>query len=405
LCRDAPEGPQLVVALNGLRTIHHNRAEFAVARKVAEELLAVAARQDDPDAKLISRYGYGVTLLFQAEFTAALQHLRQVIAVDKQLILMPAHPSIASRNFAAWALLLLGHPDQARALSRQAIASAREFGYPYTVAYGLHVNCVFQQLLGDAAIVREQSKELVALATARGFPHFVGSGTFFRGWATMALEGSIEDPIEEMREGLAAKRATGAEIKVPYYFGLLAEAYRQTNQTTEALNLLSEALELVERTDERWYEAELCRLRGEMLIRNADQPGAERWFSRALAEARKQRAKFFELRAATSLARLWCDQGKRAEARELLAPVYGWFTESLASAKRSIPLSRKYTLYRMPPQRHHRRNFALLHDRASHQATCWGVVLGVREPRAATRCHLIGDPARVGPKCRACVLD
>jgi predicted ATPase len=139
---------------------------------------------------------------------------------------VPVDPTIGGRIFAAWALLFLGYPDQALALSEQAIASAREFAYPYTVAYGLHVNCVFQQLLGDAAIVRERSKELVALATGRGFPHFVGSGTFFRGWATMALEGSIEDAIGEMRQGLAAKRATGAEIKVPYYFGLLAEACR-----------------------------------------------------------------------------------------------------------------------------------------------------------------------------------
>jgi predicted ATPase len=316
-----------VVALNGLRSIHLNRADFVTARKVAEELLAVAARQDNPDVKLASHYAYGVVRLFQAEFTEALQHLRQAIAEHNRLILVPVDPTIGGRNFAAWALLFLGYPDQALALSEQAIASAREFAYPYTVAYGLHVNCVFQQLLGDAAIVRERSKELVALATARGFPHFVGSGTFFRGWATMALEGSIEDAIGEMRQGLAVKRATGAEIKVPYYFGLLAEAYRKTNRTTEGLIRLSEALELADRTDERWYVAELCRLRGEMLDTNADRPSAESWFSRALAEAQKQRAKFFELRAAMSLARLWRDEGKVQQARELLAPVYGWFTE------------------------------------------------------------------------------
>ena len=143
----------------------------------------------------------------------------------------------------------------------------------------------------------------------------------------MALGGSLQDAINEMRQGLATKRATGAEIKVPYYFGLLAEAYRRANQTTEGLIQLSEALELVERTGERWYEGELCRLNGEMLIANDDRPGAEPCFSRALAEARRKRAKLFELRAATSLARLWRDQGKLQQARELLAPVYGWFTE------------------------------------------------------------------------------
>lgn len=104
---------------------------------------------------------------------------------------MPVDPGVGGRSFTAWALLMLGYPDQALALSRQAIASARELGYPYTVAYRLHVNCIFHQLLGDATTVRGRSEELVALATEQGFPHFVGSGTSFRGWATMALGGSI----------------------------------------------------------------------------------------------------------------------------------------------------------------------------------------------------------------------
>ena len=143
----------------------------------------------------------------------------------------------------------------------------------------------------------------------------------------IALEGSIEDAISEMRDGLAEKRATGAEIKVPYYFGLLAEARRRLNQTMEALKLLSAALEFVERTDERWYEAELYRLRGETLIKNADRRGAESAFSGAVATAKNYGAKLFELRASLSLADLWRDQGKRDEARDLLAPAYGWFTE------------------------------------------------------------------------------
>jgi len=332
LCRDVPEGPQLAAALNGLRTILLNRAEFAAARQVAEELLAVAERQDNSDAKVAAHYGYGVILLFQAEFARALQHLRQAIAVhtppiNRSRILMPVDPGVGGRSFTAWALLMLGYPDQALALSRQAIASARELGYPYTVAYSLHVNCIFHQLLGDATTVRGRSEELVALATEQGFPYFVGSGTYFRGWATMALGGSIQDAIGEMQQGLATTRATGAEIRVQYYFGLLAEACRRTNRTTEGLNQLSEAFQLVERTDERWYEGELQRLRGEMLIATADRRGAEPCFSRALATAQKQGAKFFELRAANSLARLWHDQGRHAEARELLAPVYGWFTE------------------------------------------------------------------------------
>jgi predicted ATPase len=139
--------------------------------------------------------------------------------------------------------------------------------------------------------------------------------------------GPIAEAINELRRGLAVKRATGADIKTPYYFGLLAEAHRRTGRTLEGMALLSEALELVERTDERWYEAELYRLLAEALITNSDRHDAEQWLCRALQTARQQDARLWELRAATSLARLWRDQGKRDEARDLLAPVYGWFTE------------------------------------------------------------------------------
>ena len=221
----------------------------------------------------------------------------------------------------------MGYADQAIAESRQALEYARELSHPYTLAYALHVNCIFHQLRCDETILSERSEELVELATEQGFPHLRGSGRCFRAWATIALEGSIEDAISEMRDGLAEKRATGAEVKVPYYFGLLAEAHRRINQTMEGLMLLSDALELVERTGEHWYEAELYRLRGEMLIKNGDRGGAEPWFSDALATTKKYGAKLFELRAAMSLARLWRDQGKVQQARELLAPVYGWFTE------------------------------------------------------------------------------
>jgi predicted ATPase len=332
LCRDAPEGPNLVAALNGHRSILLNRAEFAAARQVADELLAVAERQDNPDARLTSHYGYGVILLFQAEFTRALQHLRQAITVhtgpiNRSLILMPVDPGVGGRSFAAWVLLMLGYPDQALALSRQAIASARELGYPYTVAYSLHVNCIFHQLLGDGTTVRQRSQELVALAREQGFPHFVGSGTCFRGWATMMLGGSIQDAISEMQQGLATKRATGAEIKVPYYFSLLAEAHRRASRIAEGISLLKRALALVERTDERWYEAELYRARAEAFMSSSDRGNAERWLHRALGTAQRQGARFWELRAANSMARLWCDQGERARARDLLAPIYGWFTE------------------------------------------------------------------------------
>ncbi|OSI48518.1 AAA family ATPase [Bradyrhizobium canariense] len=332
LCRDAPEGAQLARALAGAHSFLHNRAEIRAAHQLADESAVLSEHRNDSDIKLITHRCLGVSLMFRAEYNRALHHLRQSLnlyneAEHRPPKLTPHDVRVTSESFVAWTVLLLGQPDQALAESQRALAWARELSQPYTLAFALHVNCVFHQLRGDEAILEERADELVPLATEHDFPHFVGTGTCFRGWASLAMGGSIEEAISRMRSGLATKRATGAEIKVPYYLGLLAEAYRRANRTADGISLLSEALELVERTDERWYEAELYRLMAEALITNSDRHDAERWLGRALRTAQKQDAKFWELRAGTSLARLWLDQGKRSAARDLLAPIYGSFTE------------------------------------------------------------------------------
>src|SRR5882724_7889515 len=325
LCREAPEGAELAIALNGAHSFLHNRAEIRAAHQLADELVVLSERRNDSDTKLITHKCLGVSHLFRAEFSHALHFYNR--DVHRSPWLTPHDMSVNCESFIAWILLLLGQGDQALAQSRRALAWARELSHPTTLAFALHVNCVFHQLRGDGAILEQRAEELVALATEQGFPHFVGSGTCFRGWAMLAVGGSIEEAISRMRRGLATKRATGAEIKVPYYLGLLAEAHRQANRSADGISLLNEALELVERTDERWYEAELYRLMAEALITKSDRHDAERWLCRALRTAQKQGARLWELRAATSLARLWCDQGKRTDARDLLAPIYRCFTE------------------------------------------------------------------------------
>jgi class 3 adenylate cyclase/predicted ATPase len=332
LCRDAPEEAQVAMAWAGAHSFLHNRAEIRAAHELADELLALSERRNYGDIKLITHRCLGVSLLFRAEFNRALYHFRQALifyneAQHRPPKLTPHDPRVTCESFVAWTLLLLGQPDEALAQSRSTLAWARELSQPYTLAFALHVNCVFHQLRGDEAILEGRAEELVALATEHGFPHFVGSGTCFRGWAMLAVEGSIEEAISRMQWGLAAKRATGAEIKVPYYLGLLAEAHRRANRTAEGISLLDEALAVVERTGERWYEAELCRLMAELLITTSDRHDAERWLYRALRTARTQDARLWELRAATSLARLWRDQGKPTAARDLLAPIYYCFTE------------------------------------------------------------------------------
>ena len=189
------------------------------------------------------------------------------------------------------------------------------------------------QFRRDVPAVHEQAEAAVALSTEQGFPLWVALGTSLRGWA-LAMQGQGEEGMAQVRQGIAAWRATGAALVVPYLCTLLAEVSAHLGHTADGLQALAEAHTLVEQHEERWWEAEVYRLRGVLLLR---QPGrqqeeAEAWLQRALDVARRQQAKSLELRAAMSLARLWQRQGKRTEAYELLAPVYNWFTEGFDTA-------------------------------------------------------------------------
>jgi predicted ATPase len=184
---------------------------------------------------------------------------------------------------------------------------------------------------------QEQAEAAIAVCTEQGFPYWLAMGTILRGWA-MAEQGQEEKGIAQMRQGLAAYRATGAELRRPYYISLLAEAYGKEGQAEEGLNTLAEALNTVNKTGERWYEGELFRLKGELLLKPEIQAlqseiqrlsKAETCFRQAIDITRRQSAKSLELRAVISLSRLWQQQGKNAQAQHKLADIYGWFTEGL----------------------------------------------------------------------------
>jgi len=181
--------------------------------------------------------------------------------------------------------------------------------------------------------VHEHAEAAVTLATAQGFPQWAAQGTILWGWA-LAMQGQGEEEIAQVRQGIAAYRATGAAVFVPYFCTLLAEVCDHLGHTADGLQALAEAHTLVEQQEERYWEAEIARLRGVLLLRQPGTPPAEAeaWLQRALDVARRQEAKALELRAAMSLALLWQQQGKRMEARELLAPIYGWFTEGFDTA-------------------------------------------------------------------------
>jgi predicted ATPase len=223
-------------------------------------------------------------------------------------------------------LFCLGYPDEGLAQSSGAVAEARGLAHPPSLATSLSLNARLLSLLGDDAALDERTDELVAVATEQGFPFWRAQGAIFRGWVKVE-NGDVAEGISLLRSGSTAFRATGAELWMPHYIALLARACEIAGQIEEAMSLLDDALEIVERTGERWFAAELNRHKGQLLLRQSYTEAAEELYRKALSIAEEQEAKLWELRAAVSLARLRRDQGRHSEARNLLAPVYGWFTE------------------------------------------------------------------------------
>jgi len=230
-------------------------------------------------------------------------------------------------------LWLLGYPAQAQAHIDAALVLAHELAHPFSLAYARCIAAYVSQFRRDIAAVHEHADAAVALSTAQGFAQWTAIGTIVRGWA-LAMQGQGEEELAQVRQGVADFQATGAVINVPYYCTMLADITAHLGHPEDGLQALAKAHTLVEQHDLRWWEAEVCRLRGVLLLLRTGTPQAEAetWLQRALDVARRQEAKSLELRAAMSLARLWQQQGQRAAARDLLAPIYRWFTEGFDTA-------------------------------------------------------------------------
>jgi predicted ATPase len=237
-------------------------------------------------------------------------------------------PGVFFLSYAARPLWLLGFPDQSRASIREALTLARTLAHPFSLAYTLHWAGITHQLCREAPAAQEQAEVSMAFSREQGFSIWVPGGTILRGWA-LGEQGQVEEGLAQMRQGLTAWQATGTEVDRLYYLALLAEIYAQARQAEAGLHVLAEALTVVDTIEERYYEAELYRLQGELLLTRATEhhAEAETCFHQALDIARHQAARSLELRAAMSLARLWQRQGRNVAARNLLAPIYGWFTE------------------------------------------------------------------------------
>ena len=237
-------------------------------------------------------------------------------------------PGVGCLAYAGWTLWMLGYPDQALARVNAALTLAQHLEHPYTLARGLYWTALLHQLRREWQVVSERADTAITVATEHQVALVLAVGPIMRGWA-LAMQGQGAEGLTQLRQGLDAYRATGTEFQRPHFLSLLAEVHRSLRQPEAGLTALSEALTLVETTGERYYAAELHRLQGELLLQHAapEVSHAETCFQQALDIARRQQAKSLELRAAISLSRLWHRQGKRDEARALLAPIYGWFTE------------------------------------------------------------------------------
>jgi predicted ATPase len=321
----------LVPLLHFQWSFHTVRAEHKLALSLAEQMEKRGEAQNDEAILLLGRSLHGHGCFYLGEFLAARALLEQCHGLRD-----PAHRAVyAARTVVdpycgnlvrlAQTLAFLGYIDQARAGMDDALSEAHRLDKANTMALVLSMVCLAEWVVGSHEVQRH-AEELVALSNEHGFPFWAGIGSFWHGWSLTAL-GRAQEGLTLLTEGLSVLRATGAVTHTPLALMLLAVTYAKVGPPDEGLNCLAEAAQLIETTTERYYQVELCRLRGDLLNATGDRAAAEHNYHQALAVAKRQSAKTFELRAATSLARLWRDQGKRTEVRDLLAPIYGWFTE------------------------------------------------------------------------------
>jgi class 3 adenylate cyclase/predicted ATPase len=331
---EPPDPLLLFSVLYGFWGAHYVAFNGEALRRLAIQFLELAAKQKAVVPFMVGHRLMGATLAFTGNIAEGKAHYDRAIALYD-----PAeHRPLALRfgqdvgvtilSFRSQALWFLGYPDAARADAEQALRAAREIGQAGTLMYAMSIAPLTHFLSGDYGEANTLAEEVIALADERGVLFWKALGTMNRG-SILALTGSPAEAIKTITSGIAGWRSTGATVWMPLFLSYLAKAHAALDQFEEAWRCIDEALTAVEATQERWCEADIHRIAGELTLLSPERDAAKAkaCFERALAVARQQRAKSWELRAAMSMARLWRDQGKRNEARELLAPVYGWFTE------------------------------------------------------------------------------
>jgi len=352
-CQKLGETPEIPQVLWGLWTFHILRAEMETALRIAEEFLHMAERLPYEGLAMRGQMALEISYTHLGENALAVEHFENALQFfDPELhrddaFLYALNPGIAMRCFASWSLWLLGRPVQALQRITEGLSLARELSEPHGLAHALFFAAILHQLRREARQAQEYADATIAVAIEHGLVMYQALAEMTRGWALIE-QGREEEAAEQIREGLSAVLATGASLLRPHFLALLAEALMKSRRNTEALRTLDEALEAADRTGEKSYQAELFRLKGELLLQQATRRSASRaaaagtvvkdaaistdasaetCFKESIQIAQRQKAKVLELRTVTSVARLYQQQGKGEKARSLLAEIYGAFTE------------------------------------------------------------------------------
>ena len=330
--------PQTFPVLFGLWRLYIVRGEYAAAGEVTEKLQRLSECMPGSRQFLPAEQALGLTAFRLGAFAESRAHLERAVDIYDPSIHGPENaqgvighdPGVASLAFLAWMLWHLGYPDQALQRSQEAIALAREISHPYSLVFALHFGTSVYRFRREGALAQTQAEGVVALASEQGFPYFHAAGTYLRGWA-LAEQGLVEEGIADMLDGQRIWQESGIR-QLGQVSLLLAEAYGKLNRVKDGLAVLSQAEAEMDKSNEKWWQAELLRTRGELLLASKD--GMDRnsqeitaCFEGAIQTAHSQQAKSLELRSATRLAAFLQAYGNPDDAYRRLSDIYGWFTE------------------------------------------------------------------------------
>jgi len=340
LCEQMGETPQLFSAIWGLWLYYTVGGKLDEARQMGEQLLRLAKKVDTPLLMVGAHFALGFNLFWLGEMIEGQEHFEQGRALYKPQqrsafrLLYRTQPGMACHSFPIRALWMLGFPDQGRRRMQETLDLAREWDDPHDIAFTENLAAGFHMLCGEADRARAMAEDCIVLSNKHGLPQERQWATIWLGAALVEL-GEVEEGLQLIRNSLAAQRAMSAKVSFTNYLALLADGLWKAGEVEEGLTVVAEAFETMEQTGERFYGAELYRLKGELFLKSGDIRRVEEsqaCFERAMEIARAQRAKSWELRAAMSLSRLWTEFGRTHEARRVLSEVFDWFTEGFETA-------------------------------------------------------------------------